>query len=165
MAVVVKNLPANARDARGTSLIPGSGRFPEEGNGNPLQYSCLENLTDRGAWRATVHRGHKEVDTTERWSSIEANYYQMGGLKREKCCLSHLWRPEVPNRGISRLLPLKALEQMPSSPLTASGGSACSSACVCISPPCLRVHRVFSLLLSLIKTPVFGFRAGLGNLG
>ena len=35
--------------------IPGSGRFPGEGNGNPLQYSCLENLTDRGAWQATVH--------------------------------------------------------------------------------------------------------------
>ena len=50
---VVKNLPANARDA---SLIPGSGRSPGEGNGNPLQYSCLENSMDRGAWRATVHR-------------------------------------------------------------------------------------------------------------
>ena len=36
-------------------LIPGSGRFPGEGNGNPLQYSCLENLMDRGAWWATVH--------------------------------------------------------------------------------------------------------------
>ena len=35
--------------------IPGSGRFPGEGNGNPLQYSCLENLTERGTWRATVH--------------------------------------------------------------------------------------------------------------
>ena len=37
-------------------LIPGSGRFPREGNGNPLQYSCPENPMDRGAWRATVHR-------------------------------------------------------------------------------------------------------------
>ena len=45
--------------------IPGSGRSPEEGYGNPLQYSCLENPIDRGAWWATVQRGHKESDTTE----------------------------------------------------------------------------------------------------
>ena len=44
--------------------IPGSGRSPGEGNGNPLQYSCLENSKDRGAWRATVH-GVAELDTTE----------------------------------------------------------------------------------------------------
>ena len=46
-------------------LIPGSGRYPEEGNGNPLQYSCLENSMDRGAWWAIVHRV-AELDTTER---------------------------------------------------------------------------------------------------
>ena len=46
--------------------IPGSGRSPGEGNGNPLQYSCLENHMDRGAWLATVHWGRKESDTTER---------------------------------------------------------------------------------------------------
>ena len=50
--LVVKNLPAKAEDS---GLIPGSGRCPEEGNGIPLQYSCLENHVDRGAWRATVH--------------------------------------------------------------------------------------------------------------
>ena len=50
---VVKNLPAKARDA---DLIPGLGRrSPGERNGNPLQYSCLENPMDRGAWRAIVH--------------------------------------------------------------------------------------------------------------
>jgi len=49
---VVKNMPANAGDA---GLIPVSGRSPGEGNGDPLQYSCLENPMDRGAWRATVH--------------------------------------------------------------------------------------------------------------
>ena len=53
---VVKNLPANARDARDVGSIPGSGRPPGEGNGNPLQYSYLENPMDRGAWRAIVHR-------------------------------------------------------------------------------------------------------------
>ena len=51
---VVKNLPANAGDTKATGLIPGSGRAPERGNGNPLQYSCLKNLMDRGAWQATV---------------------------------------------------------------------------------------------------------------
>ena len=49
---VIKNLPANAG---GTGSIPGSGRFPGGGNGTPLQYSCLGNPTDRGAWQATVH--------------------------------------------------------------------------------------------------------------
>ena len=49
---MIKNLPANAGDA---SLIPGSGRCPGEGNGNPLQYSCLGNPKDRRAWWATVH--------------------------------------------------------------------------------------------------------------
>ena len=50
MVLVVKNLPVNAGDS-----IPGSGSSPGEGNGNPLQYSCLKNAMDRGAWRATVH--------------------------------------------------------------------------------------------------------------
>jgi len=52
---VVKNLPANAGDPRNAGLIPGSGRSPGEGNGNPLQYSYLENSMDREAWWATVH--------------------------------------------------------------------------------------------------------------
>ena len=49
---VVKNLPANAGD---TGLIPGLGRSLEEGNGNPVQYSCLGSPMDRGVWRAIVH--------------------------------------------------------------------------------------------------------------
>ena len=53
---MVNNLLANAGDARDTSLIPGSGRFPGEGNDNPLQYPCPENPTDRGAWWATFNR-------------------------------------------------------------------------------------------------------------
>ena len=59
---MVKNPPANAGDV---GLNPGSGRSPGEGNGNPLQYSCLENLIDRGAWQATVHGLAEESDTTE----------------------------------------------------------------------------------------------------
>ena len=52
---MVKHLPVNAGDARDMGLIPGSGRSPGEGNGNPLQYPGLENPMDRGAWWATVH--------------------------------------------------------------------------------------------------------------
>ena len=51
---MVKNPPANAGDIRDADSIPGSGRSPGEGNGNPLQYSCLENSMDRGARWATV---------------------------------------------------------------------------------------------------------------
>ena len=58
---MVKNLPANAGDS---GSVPGSGRSPGEGNGNPLQYSCLGNPMDRGAWRVTVHEGRKESDMT-----------------------------------------------------------------------------------------------------
>ena len=61
----MKNTPANARDAGDTGLIPGSGRFPKEGNGNPLQYSHLKNPMDGGDWGATVHGVAKESDTTE----------------------------------------------------------------------------------------------------
>ena len=52
--LVVKNPPANSGDVRDTGSIPGSGRSPGGGDGNPLQYSCLENPIDRGAWQATV---------------------------------------------------------------------------------------------------------------
>ena len=54
VALVVKNLPANAGNVRDLGLIPGLGRSPGKGNGHPLQYSCLENPMDRRAWRATV---------------------------------------------------------------------------------------------------------------
>ena len=56
MELVVKNLPANAGDIRDVGLIPWWGRSPGEGNGNPLQYSCLVNPLDRGAWWAAVQR-------------------------------------------------------------------------------------------------------------
>ena len=61
VVLVVKNLPGNTGDL---VLIPGSGRSPEEGHGNPLQYSRLENSIDRGAWQSTVQRV-AESDMTE----------------------------------------------------------------------------------------------------
>ena len=60
---VVKNPPANVADTRAVGSIPGSGRSPGVRNGNPIQYSCLENPMNRGAWQATVHRS-QELDTT-----------------------------------------------------------------------------------------------------
>ena len=57
--LVVKNLSANAGDSRDKDSILGSGRSPREGNGNSLQYSCLENSMDRGAWGATVYGSQK----------------------------------------------------------------------------------------------------------
>ena len=59
---MVKNLPDNAGDM---GSIPGSGRSPGRGNGNPLQYSCLDNFMDRGVWQATVPGVSKESDKTE----------------------------------------------------------------------------------------------------
>ena len=56
MTIVVKKQPANAADIKDTGSIPGLGRSPGGEHGNPLQYSCLENPMDRGAWKATVHR-------------------------------------------------------------------------------------------------------------
>ena len=73
MALVVKNLPAHARDARDTGLIPGRGRCPGAGNGNPLQCSCLENSMDRGSQGATVHRVTK---SQIRLSTLEHTHMQ-----------------------------------------------------------------------------------------
>ena len=65
VALVVKNPPDNAGDIRAVGLIPGSGRSPAGGHGNPLHYSCLENPMDRGTWRATAHR------VTKSWTQLK----------------------------------------------------------------------------------------------
>ena len=62
---MVKNPPANAGEIRYLGLFPGLEISPRGGHGNPLQYSCLENPMDRGAWQAMVHGVSKELDMTE----------------------------------------------------------------------------------------------------
>ena len=69
MVLVVKNLPSNAGDTREVSSISGLGRCPEAGNDNSLQYSCLANHMNRGAWWATVHGVTRESEITERQST------------------------------------------------------------------------------------------------
>ena len=64
IAQLVKNLPADARNAKDVGLITGSGRSPGEGNDNPLQYSCLENPMDREAWQVTAN-GAAESEMTK----------------------------------------------------------------------------------------------------
>ena len=67
---MVKKPPANAGDVRDTGLSPRSGRSPGEGNGNPLQYSCLENAMDRGTWQVTVHGVAKSQTRLKRLSIV-----------------------------------------------------------------------------------------------
>ena len=69
MALVETNLPANAGDVRDAGSIPGWGRSAGGGHGNPLQYACLENPMDRGAWRAKVHRVTKTQTQQKRFST------------------------------------------------------------------------------------------------
>ena len=65
MVLVVQNPLANGGDIRDVGSIPGSGRFPGGGHGNPLQYSCLENPMDKRSLKATAHRVTTELDMTE----------------------------------------------------------------------------------------------------
>ena len=96
VALVVKNPPANAGDIRDEGSIPGLGRFPGGGNGNPPQYSCLENLMDRRAWRATVH------GVTESWTRLKQlsthTYVWWVSVPRASGCVSvqhrSLWEKE-----------------------------------------------------------------------
>ena len=69
-------------------LIPGSGRPLGEGNDNPLQYSCLANILDRGAWQGTVYRVAKELDTTEQQSThyIDSNFYCIAYFINKNSC-------------------------------------------------------------------------------
>ena len=93
---MVKNPPANAGDIRDTGLNPGYGRFPGGGHGNPLQFSCLENPMDGGAWWATVHR------VTKSWTQLKrliththtqyVSYGHSGHLSGPQLTLSRILR-------------------------------------------------------------------------
>ena len=79
LAPVVKNSPVNARDIRDAGSIPGSGRPPGGGHGNPLQYSCLGSSMDREAWRAAVH-GVTESEKTEATAhTIKVSHFNKHG--------------------------------------------------------------------------------------
>ena len=101
MAPVVKNLPANARDARDVGSIPESGRSPGEGNGNPLQYSCLENPMDGGAWWATVHEVAK---SRTRLSNITLTFH-FHALEKEMATHSSVLAWRFPEMGAPGGLP------------------------------------------------------------
>ena len=95
---VEKNLPANAGDTGNVGLIPGLGRSPGGGNGNPLQYSCLEHSTDRRAWQAAVSpEGHKELDTTSQLSTHRIRhkeiFYSLFWYYKQKT-VSSSWKKE-----------------------------------------------------------------------
>ena len=72
--LVVKNPPSNAADAGDVGLIPGMGRSPGEGNGNPLQYSCLANPMDRGAWQAAVHGVRHDLVTEQQQQFLHVEH-------------------------------------------------------------------------------------------
>jgi len=94
--IVVKNLLANAGDAGDWGLISGSGRSPAEKNGNPFQYSCLENPRDRGAWQATVHRVAKSQ--TQLSMYVSTNLSSPTRDRNRAPCINH-WTTtrEVPH--------------------------------------------------------------------
>ena len=91
VVLVVKNQPTNAGDIRDTVFIPGLGRFPAGGHGNPLQYSCLENPKDRRAWQAIVHTVTKSQTGLKRLSTHmkDGGYQGLGAQELGRCCLRY----------------------------------------------------------------------------
>ena len=104
-ALVLKNLPANAGDTRETGSIPGLGRSHGGGHGDPLQYSCLGNPMDRGAWRATVHGVAKNQIQLKRLRSHTHRTSQMRDTQSE------FWGETEPQ--ISELFPCEIRVLLP----------------------------------------------------
>ena len=98
---VVKNLLADARDARVVSLIPESGRFSGGGHGNPLQYCCLENSMDRGIWWATVYGVTKESDMTEHTHTHTCTWYE---VRNRLICIFSLMHIQLSQYHLLRLI-------------------------------------------------------------
>ena len=89
VALVVKNPPAIAGDIRDTGSIPGLGRSAGGGHDNPLQYSCLENSMDRGAWRATVHGVTKSLIRLKR---LSAHTHTHTHTSQNRACTRDMWQ-------------------------------------------------------------------------
>ena len=88
---MVKNLSAKAGDIGDVDSVPGSGRSRGGGHGNPLQYSCLGNFMDRGAWRATVHRVSDMTEVTKHICMHKTTYPgTLENTKQDKCLKVHL---------------------------------------------------------------------------
>ena len=98
MVQEVNNLPANAEDE---GSIPGSGRFPGGGHGNPLQYSCLENPMDGGAWKAAVH------GVAESWTRLSdfTFIFHFHALEKEMATHSSVLAWRIPGTGEPGRLP------------------------------------------------------------
>ena len=79
---MVKNPPTNAEDTGGKGSIPGSGRSPAEGKSNPLQYSCLGNLMDRGAWWATVHGITKSMHWARTYATLRLRIFTFDQISK-----------------------------------------------------------------------------------
>ena len=93
---MVNNLPASAGDTGDSASVSGPGRSPEGGHGNPLEYSCLENPTDRGAWRALVH-SLAESDMTEVTSCTQTRDVRVSSVLCRVLC----------NMSLPNILPVK----------------------------------------------------------
>ena len=116
MVLVVKNLPANAGDLRDVGSIPGWIRSLGRGHGNPLQYSCLENPMDRGAWRATVPRVAKSRARLKRlqFSSVAQSCLTLCDPMNRAACQASL---SITNsRSLPKIMSIESV--MPSHPLS-----------------------------------------------
>ena len=147
----VKNAPANAEDAGDAASIPGSGRCPGGGHGNPLQYCLLENPMDLGAWMAVVHRVSKSLTWLSDWArtythnvqTLSLGYYhfviwlnptlaQLTGVSWAACSSQVYWFVSTP---LTRLSPLPRMST-PSPRTSACETVIVSSSCLpCLSSP------------------------------
>ena len=118
---VGKESTCNVGDMGDTVSIPGSGRSPGVGNGNPLQYSCLENSMDRGAWRATVHRAAKSRDMTEATEHTPKHMALCTNIKTDDFAFSKILLQPFPW--------CRTTPPPPPPPLMGSGKNHCCSYC------------------------------------
>ena len=172
VALVVKNLLANAGDIKDAGLIPGSPSSPGGGHGNPLQYSCLENPMDRGAWWATVHRVAQSRTRLKRLSMHTCMYMcvcfswtRRKWLSVHTCMymcvllwLSHVWLcdpidPSPPDSSVHGILQARVLEQLPSPP----PGEPPDPGTEPVSPASLALAASFFTTLPLGKPKLLSF--------